>query len=82
MRSCGSDDFSYYGEQAPILMIFVGTGDGPAGPGLHHPGYLPPERSVADVARSLACATVAALARSSRGVAPWDPSPQSDGEAQ
>lgn len=39
-RSCGSDDFSEYGEVMPSLMSFVGTGS-PDGVGLHHPQFLP-----------------------------------------
>jgi amidohydrolase len=51
LRSCGSDDFSYYCSRYPSLMMFVGTGPGPAGaPGLHHPSFLPPDDAVADVA--------------------------------
>jgi amidohydrolase len=51
LRSCGSDDFSYYCSRYPALMMFVGTGPGSAGaPGLHHPSFLPPDDAVADVA--------------------------------
>jgi amidohydrolase len=51
LRSCGSDDFSYYCSRYPSLMMFVGVGPGPAGaPGLHHPSFLPPDDAVADVA--------------------------------
>jgi amidohydrolase len=50
MRSCGSDDFAVYNDSFPSLMSFVGVGDA-AVPGLHHPGFLPPDEAIADVAR-------------------------------
>lgn len=54
LRSCGADDFSYYCEAVPSLMVFVGVGaDGPGRPGLHHPRFLPPEESVGEVARAM-----------------------------
>jgi amidohydrolase len=50
-RSCGSDDFASYTAVIPSAMIFVGTGDGTgAEPGLHHPGFVPPDEVIADVA--------------------------------
>lgn len=68
LRSCGADDFSYYGTLVPSLMVFVGVGsDDGDGPGLHHPDFLPPDDAVADVARAMlasylaACATVMEL---------------------
>jgi amidohydrolase len=51
--SCGSDDFATYGQVLPILMLFVGTGEGPAGPILHDPRYLPDDDRVHDVAHAL-----------------------------
>ena len=63
MRSCGSDDFGYYGWVAPSLMMFVGlkgglgNGDLP----LHHPRFLPPNEAVGAVARAQAVAFTAAL---------------------
>ena len=54
LRSCGSDDFSYYCSRYPSLMMFVGVGRGSAGaPGLHHPSFLPPDDAVADVASAM-----------------------------
>lgn len=54
LRSCGSDDFSYYCSRYPSLMMFVGVGPGSAGaPGLHHPSFLPPDDAVADVASAM-----------------------------
>ncbi len=49
-RSCGSDDFAFYAPAAPTLMIFVGTG-GPES--LHHPGFLPPDDMVGQVASAM-----------------------------
>jgi amidohydrolase len=63
-RSCGSDDFSFYRANAPILMAFVGLEGAPgfsARP-LHHPEFLPPEGAVAAVARTLAMAYLGASA--------------------
>jgi metal-dependent amidase/aminoacylase/carboxypeptidase family protein len=62
MRSCGSDDFGFYGRVAPALMMFVGLEGGP-GKGdfpLHHPRFLPPEEAVGAVARAQAVAFTAA----------------------
>jgi amidohydrolase len=62
MRSCGSDDFGFYGSLAPALMVFVGldrapnTGRFP----LHHPRFLPPPEAVSAVARAQAVALAAA----------------------
>ena len=61
-RSCGSDDFAFYGELAPIAMGFVGL-DGAEGfrvRPLHHPELLPPDGAVAAVARAQAVLYVAA----------------------
>lgn len=49
-RSCGADDFAYYGTSFPSLMCFVGV-DAPAGVGLHHPSFVPADAAIADVAR-------------------------------
>ena len=51
--SCGSDDFATYSAQVPILMEFVGTGEGPAGPMLHDASYLPADHVVREVALAL-----------------------------
>jgi amidohydrolase len=55
-RSCGSDDFSFYGEIAPVAMAFVGLGGAPgfATRPLHHPELLPPDEAVGAVARAQA----------------------------
>jgi amidohydrolase len=61
-RSCGSDDFAFFGELAPLAMAFVGL-DGAAGfqrRPLHHPELLVPDEAVGAVARVLAVLYVAA----------------------
>jgi amidohydrolase len=61
-RSCGADDFAYYGAAAPTLMVFVGTGDGTdESPGLHHPQFLPPDLAVHHVAQAMIAAAIAAF---------------------
>ncbi len=64
MRSCGSDDFGFYGRVAPALMMFVGLKDGPGAQDLplHHPRFLPPNEAVGAVARAQAVAFTAATA--------------------
>jgi amidohydrolase len=61
-RSCGSDDFAFFGELAPLAMGFVGL-DGAPGfrpRPLHHPELLPPDGAVAAVARVQAVLYLAA----------------------
>jgi amidohydrolase len=63
-RSCGSDDFAFFGELAPLAMGFVGL-DGAPGfevRPLHHPELLPPDVAVGAVARVQAILYVAAVA--------------------
>jgi amidohydrolase len=62
MRSCGSDDFGFYGRFAPGLMVFVGIREAPGTEPvpLHHPRFLPPEGAVEAVARAQAVAFAAA----------------------
>ncbi|GAA1825827.1 M20 metallopeptidase family protein [Planosporangium flavigriseum] len=61
-RSCGADDFAYYGAAGPTLMAFVGTGSGADdSPGLHHPRFLPSDLSVHHVAQAMIAAAVAAF---------------------
>jgi amidohydrolase len=62
-RSCGSDDFAFFAELAPIAMAFVGL-DGAPGfrtRPLHHPELLPPPESLASVARAQALMYVASV---------------------
>jgi amidohydrolase len=52
-RSCGSDDFAFFGELAPIAMAFVGL-DGAEGftrRPLHHPELLVPDAAVGAIVR-------------------------------
>jgi amidohydrolase len=61
-RSCGSDDFAFFGALAPVAMAFVGL-DGAAGfqsRPLHHPEMLPPDEAVGAIARVQAVLYVAA----------------------
>ena len=63
-RSCGSDDFSFFGARSPLAMAFVGLAGAPgfrARP-LHHPELLPPDEAVALVARTQAVLYAAASA--------------------
>jgi amidohydrolase len=55
LRSCGADDFSYYAQAHPGLMMFVGTrniGQGDAA-SLHQPAFCPSDDAIADVAEAL-----------------------------
>ena len=61
-RSCGSDDFAFFAELAPIAMAFVGL-DGAPGftpRPLHHPALLVPDAAVGAVARAQALLYLAA----------------------
>jgi amidohydrolase len=62
MRSCGSDDFGFYGLTSPTLMLFVGikNGSGTQNVPLHHPRFLPSNEAVGAVARAQAVAFTAA----------------------
>jgi amidohydrolase len=68
--SCGSDDFATYGEQVPILMLFVGTGEGPAGPMLHDARYLPGDHVVRQVALAMMAGWLAGAERQLVGGGP------------
>ena len=62
-RSCGSDDFAFFGELGPVAMAFVGL-DGAEGfevRPLHHPELLVPDAAVGAVARVLAVMYCAAV---------------------
>jgi amidohydrolase len=61
-RSCGSDDFSFFGEGRPIAMAFVGLDGAPGfrSRPLHHPELLPPDQAVGALARTQAVMYVAA----------------------
>lgn len=67
-RSCGSDDFAFFGALAPVAMGFVGL-DGAEGfdvRPLHHPELLPPDEAVGAVARVQAVLYLAAAQSSAR----------------
>ncbi len=60
LRSAGSDDFSYFSEKMPSLMMFVGT-SGAGGERLHSSTFVPPHDShVHDVAHALLAGYVGA----------------------
>jgi metal-dependent amidase/aminoacylase/carboxypeptidase family protein len=61
-RSCGSDDFAFFAELAPIAMAFVGLCGAPGFERrpLHHPELLVPDDAVGAVARAQALLYVAA----------------------
>jgi metal-dependent amidase/aminoacylase/carboxypeptidase family protein len=62
-RSCGSDDFAFFGAlDAPLAMGFVGLdgAEGFATRPLHHPELLPPDAAVGAVARAQAVLYLAA----------------------
>jgi amidohydrolase len=61
-RSCGSDDFAFFGALAPVAMAFTGL-DGAEGflpRPLHHPELLVPDAAVEAVARTQAILFLAA----------------------
>ncbi|MFG2098589.1 M20 family metallopeptidase [Streptomyces sp. NPDC048612] len=58
LRSAGADDFSYFSERMPALMLFVGTHGGTEQ--LHSPTFLPPDERVRDVAHALLAGYLAA----------------------
>jgi metal-dependent amidase/aminoacylase/carboxypeptidase family protein len=57
-RSCGADDFSYYGRAAPSVMLFAGNGTSVS---LHHAEFLPADDTIGDVAEIMLAAYIAAL---------------------
>jgi amidohydrolase len=65
-RSCGSDDFAFFGALAPLAMAFVGLdgADGFTTRPLHHPELLPPDAAVGAVARVQAILYLAAAGAS------------------
>jgi amidohydrolase len=67
-RSCGSDDFAFFAELAPITMAFVGLdgADGFASHPLHHPELLAPDEAVRAVARVQAVLYLAAASSGAR----------------
>ncbi len=54
LRSCGADDFAYYGRVTPSVMIFLGVGSGDrSAPGLHSPAFVPDDRIVRSHAKAM-----------------------------
>ncbi|QBE50342.1 M20 metallopeptidase family protein [Leucobacter triazinivorans] len=54
MRSCGADDFSYYTERLPGVMMFVGVARSEHEPALHTSAFLPGDEAVSDIAMAYA----------------------------
>jgi amidohydrolase len=69
-RSCGSDDFAFFGALAPVAMAFVGLdgADGFTSRPLHHPELLVPDDAVGAVARVQAVLYLAAAYPPARSV--------------
>jgi amidohydrolase len=65
MRSMGADDFSYFCQEVPSVMCFVGveTAGKLSQPSLHHPEFLPTDQAVGAVARALLTGYLAAAER-------------------
>ena len=57
-RSCGADDFSYYGRAAPSVMLFTGSGTEVT---LHDARFLPADDTVGQVARVMLAGYLAAV---------------------
>lgn len=54
LRSCGADDFAYYAERYPGLMMFVGVeSSDQRNASLHQPSFYPPDDAVLCVADAL-----------------------------
>lgn len=60
LHSCGADDFAYFTEVLPALMLFVGVGDG-SSMRLHDHEFLPPDETVRSTARALLAGYLAAV---------------------
>lgn len=61
LRSCGADDFAFYGEILPSVMTFVGAGNAQGStPELHSAEFLPEDRIVRDTARIMIAGYLAA----------------------
>ncbi|MBN8866509.1 MAG: amidohydrolase [Solirubrobacterales bacterium] len=68
-RSCGADDFSFFGSACPIAMAFVGIDGYPGFESrpLHHPELLIPDEAVRQVARTLGAMFCGAVSNLERG---------------
>lgn len=58
LRSCGADDFSYFAEQVPSVMGFLGVRSRSGSSSLHSADFLPDDEVVLELARGLAAAYV------------------------
>jgi amidohydrolase len=69
LRSCGSDDFGFFGAASRLLLVFVGLAGAPGFEQvpLHHPRFLPPNEAVGAIARAQAAAYVGAAAALASG---------------
>lgn len=59
--SCGSDDFSYFSERVPSIMIFAGVGTAGELVNLHSPMFLPEQATVRTVALAYLAGYLAAV---------------------
>jgi amidohydrolase len=66
-RSCGADDFSYYGPGGRTLMLFLGSGGSHT---LHHPEFLPGDEMVGQVASALLAGYLGAVSLHSDVMSP------------
>jgi amidohydrolase len=62
LRSAGSDDFAHYSTVMPVLMMFVGVGEGGRDERLHSATFVPGDERVGEVARALLAGYAAAAA--------------------
>jgi len=61
LRSCGADDFAYFTELVPGVMVFYGVSETPGThPGLHSARFLPDDRHVGGVAATMVAGYFAA----------------------
>lgn len=68
LRSCGADDFAYFTEALPGLMLFVGVGDGTP-MRLHDHAFLPADDAVRSTARAMLAGYLGAAELSGRDMA-------------
>jgi len=59
-RSCGADDFAYYCQTVPSVMLFAGSGTDVT---LHDARFLPADETVGQVARAMLAGYLAAAGR-------------------
>jgi amidohydrolase len=59
--SCGADDFAWYADAAPVLMMFVGTGSEDGASTLHDAHFMPSDDRVGQGAQALLAGCLAAF---------------------